>query len=281
MEIFTHKSLERLNLCWKIWCWPLQTSRSWSTAELSSSTELLGFISYWCLWIHHCPTIWPACLKKSLSRWPVLLWFSVWLPSLQRALMALMEAAAISQPLHKASAAKGKLIGQTSWQGINLLRLRASSKQAQPLFFCFCAMGVWALIGRLIVRHNISQFHLRSLDLQWLLEWWLCPELHKKHYIVNILTTQQSVQLGVAVCFKVGPIHLLFHSYFYDLLDDIQWRMTAHIGKSERTKHQPHLNPWPLMLLVHTSTCPQDIPMVVSFNSNVHNLVSLQLNEGN
>lgn len=54
------------------------------------------------------------------------------------------EASAISQPLHKASAAKGKLIGWTSWQGINLFRLVASLVSATSLY----AIRMWALIGR-------------------------------------------------------------------------------------------------------------------------------------
>lgn len=96
--------------------------------------KLLEFLICLCLWGHHCPTIWPACFKKkSPSRWPVLLWFCVWLPSLQRAVMALTEASSISQPLYKASAGKGKLTGWTLSQGINLFRLGASSNWAHMM----------------------------------------------------------------------------------------------------------------------------------------------------
>lgn len=128
--------------------------------------------------MHHCPTIWPAC-QKSLSRWPLLLWLSVWLPSLQRAVMALTEAAAINQPLHKASAAKGVLIGRTLCQAINLFRLGASSNYAISLFLCNWDMGSeWILA-------NFTWDCLIFSDCVW--------TTPAKNYTVNILTTQQNV----------------------------------------------------------------------------------------
>lgn len=64
------------------------------------TVDLLGFI----LCFTNCVTAWTDCADGPFFSGSVFV-------------MTLTEAAAISQDLHKASAAKGKLIGQTLWQG--------------------------------------------------------------------------------------------------------------------------------------------------------------------
>lgn len=68
-------------------------------------------------------------------------------PPCRGAVMALTEALAICQPLHKGSAGKGKLIRQTLWHVINLFE---SSNLTQSLL-CLYAIEIWALIALKVI----------------------------------------------------------------------------------------------------------------------------------
>lgn len=113
------------------------------------TVDLLGFI----LCFTNCVTAWTDCADGPFFSGSVFV-------------MTLTEAAAISQDLHKASAAKGKLIGQTLWQG--QICSDCGNLQTELSHFKRRGCGLWLADGQSQFNYILRKHSEKDIKLNML-----------------------------------------------------------------------------------------------------------------
>lgn len=113
------------------------------------TVDLLGFI----LCFTNCVTAWTNCADGPFFSGSVFV-------------MTLTEAAAISQDLHKASAAKGKLIGQTLWQG--QICSDCGNLQTELSHFKRRGRGLWLADGQSQFNYILRKHSEKDIKLNML-----------------------------------------------------------------------------------------------------------------
>lgn len=113
------------------------------------TVDLLGFI----LCFTNCVTAWTDCADGPFFSGSVFV-------------MTLTEAAAISQDLHKASAAKGKLIGQTLWQG--QICSDCGNLQTELSHFKRRGRGLWLADGQSQFNYILRKHSEKDIKLNML-----------------------------------------------------------------------------------------------------------------
>lgn len=113
------------------------------------TVDLLGFI----LCFTNCVTAWTDCADGPFFSGSVFV-------------MTLTEAGAISQDLHKASAAKGKLIGQTLWQG--QICSDCGNLQTELSHFKRRGCGLWLADGQSQFNYILRKHSEKDIKLNML-----------------------------------------------------------------------------------------------------------------
>lgn len=113
---------------------------------------VLGFICF-ILFFTNCVTAWTDCADGPFFSGSVFV-------------MTLTEAAAISQDLHKASAAKGKLIGQTLWQG--QICSDCGNLQTELSHFKRWGHGLWLADGQSQFNYILRKHSEKDIKLNML-----------------------------------------------------------------------------------------------------------------